>query len=142
MNTTIRWTTWCLYALAAFQLLIAVLLILDWDDTVTSFAGESFAPTRDAAEGAAVGSLGIHVLLAIFYTVVAARLPAGRRGTRVRATILLSLTVVGGLVTLFAIADETPLNPVGIVLAAATLVLLWLPAQSRAHFARVPATTL
>jgi len=125
-----RWAAWCLAALAAFQLLIALLLLLDWDSTVDSFTGRAFAPTRDAAEGAAAGSLGMHVLLAVLYVVLAVKV--ARRWARIVATVLLAVDVLGGLATLFTISDETPLNPVGIVLAVAALVLLWLPARAEA----------
>jgi hypothetical protein len=127
-----RWTRWCLLALAAFQLLIAVLLVLNWDSTVGSFTGRAFAPNRDAAEGAAVGSLGIHVLLAALYVLVAVKVPAGRRWARVVATILLAGNIIGGVAALFAISDETPLNPVGIALAVVGLVLLWAPSRKHA----------
>jgi hypothetical protein len=123
---------WVLAALSAFQLLIAVLLLLNWDDTVESFTGRAFAPTRDAAEGAALGSLGIHVVLAVLYLVLAIRISAGRRGTRIRATVLLAITVVVGVATLFTIPDATSLNPVGIVLAVVALGLLWVPSRANA----------
>jgi hypothetical protein len=122
-----RPTAWCLAALAVFQLLIALLLLVNWDSTVDSFAGKAFAPTRDAAEGAALGSLGVHVVLAVLYVVFA--LNIRRRWARVRATVLLAVNVVLGVVTLFAIPDATSLNPVGIVLAVAALVLLWGPSR-------------
>jgi hypothetical protein len=123
---------WVLAALSAFQLLIAVLLLLNRDDTVESFTGKAFAPTRDAAEGAALGSLGVHVFLAVAYLVLAIRITAGRRSTRIRATVLLAITVVVGVATLFAIPDATSLNPVGIVLAVVALALLWVPSRAKA----------
>jgi hypothetical protein len=133
--TPLRWTAVCLYALAAFQVLVAVLLLLNFEETVDGFTGKAFAPTRDAAVGAAQGSLLLHVIMAALYVLLAVKVPAGRRWARIVATILLGYNVIGGLVALFAIADETPLNPIGIVLAAAALVLLWVPAASRAQFA-------
>jgi len=123
-------TRWFLFALAAFQLLIAVVMVLNWDSTVAGFTGKSFAPTRDAAEGAAAGSLGMHVILAVAYAVVAAKID--RRWAKVVATVMLAFTIVGGVAALSAISEETPLNPVGIALAVVALVLLWLPARKRA----------
>ncbi|GAB3400955.1 hypothetical protein [Flindersiella endophytica] len=127
----IRWAALCLYALAAFQVLIAVLLYLNWDETVAGFTGKAFAPTRDAAEGSAAGALGVHILLAALYVLLAVKLPAGRRWVRVVATVLLAYNVIGGIVTLAAMSEQTPLNPIGIVLAAAALLLLWLPRNDR-----------
>jgi hypothetical protein len=115
----IRWTALCLYALAAFQLLIAVLLCLNWEQTVEGFTGRAFAPTRDAAVGAAAGSFGVHILLVGLYVLLAVKLPSGRRWVRVVATVLLAYNVLGGIAALLAISEQTPLNPVGIVLAAA-----------------------
>jgi nitrate/nitrite transporter NarK len=120
-------TRWFLLALAVFQLLIAVLLLLNWDSTVAGFTGKSFAPNQNAAEGAAVGSLGVHVVLAVLYVVVAIYID--RRWARTRATILLAFTIIAGVAAFFAIGDETPLNPVGIALAVIALVLLWGPAR-------------
>jgi hypothetical protein len=134
--TPLRWSVWLVYALAAFQILIAVLLLLNWQETVDGFVGKAFAPTRAAAEGAAQGSLVIHILLALLYVLVAIKISSGRRWARVLATILLAYNVIGGLATLATISGQTSLNPVGIVLAAAALVLLWVPAASRAAFAR------
>ncbi|MEV3986239.1 hypothetical protein [Nonomuraea sp. NPDC049758] len=126
-SALLRWTGWCLYALAAFQALIAVLLLLNWQDTVSGFTGRALAPTRAAAEGAAAGSLGVHVLLAALYVLAAVKVPADRRWARVVATVLLAYNVIGGIVTLFTIPGETPLNPAGVVLALAALILLWGP---------------
>jgi hypothetical protein len=136
--TPLRWTAGLLYALAAFQALIAVLLRIDWEETVEAFTGRAFAPTRAAAEGSAAGSLGIHVLLALLYLLLAVKVPAGKRWARVVATIVLAYNVVGGVVALLAISGETPLNPVGIALALSAAILLWAPASSRAHFAWRP----
>jgi hypothetical protein len=121
-----RW----LFALAVFQLLIAALLGLNWNGTVDAFTGRSFAPDRNAAEGAALGSLGVHVLLAALFVVVAAKLPA--RWARVLATVLLVFTIVVGVAILFPITRETALNPVGIIMAVVALVLLWVPARTHA----------
>ena len=132
----LRWAVWCQYALAAFQVLIAVLLYLNWEDTVEGFDGRSFAPTRDAAEGAAAGTLGMHVLMALLYLLFGWKVRAGRRWARVAATILLTYNVIGGIGALLAISDQTPLNPLGMALAVVAIVLLWGPASARAHFAR------
>jgi hypothetical protein len=66
------------------------------------------------------------------YVVLAVKVPAGRRWARIVATILLAFNVVVGVASLFAISDETPLNPVGIALAVVGLVLLWAPSRKHA----------
>jgi hypothetical protein len=80
----------------------------------------------------------MHILMTVLYLLIARKVPAGRRWARVVATILLAYNVIGGVGALFAISDETPLNPIGIVLALAAIGLLWAPAAARAYFARRP----
>jgi hypothetical protein len=111
-----------LYAQAVFQVVIAVLLGFNWEPTVTAFTGHAFAPTRDAAEGAALGALVVHVVLAVVCVLLARRLP------RVRTTIVLALTAVGGVVAM-GLPSQTYLSPIGVALALAALVSLWLPAR-------------
>ncbi|HZE41325.1 MAG TPA: hypothetical protein VE172_21205 [Stackebrandtia sp.] len=130
-----RWAAWCLYGLSAFQVVIAVLLYLNWNDTVDGFTGEAFAPRRDAAEGAAAGALGVHVLLAVLFLVVAAKVAAARRWARIVATVLLAFVIVGGIGAMLTISEQTPLNPIGVALALAAVVLLWMPTASRGRSA-------
>lgn len=136
LPASLRWTAWCMSALAAFQVLIAVLMYLNWEETVEGFTGTSFAPNRDAAEGAALGGLGMHVIMGVLYALLAWKLPRGRRWVQVLATILIGYNIIGGIGALFAISDETPLNPVGLALAVVAFILLWVPAASRAYFSR------
>jgi hypothetical protein len=111
-----------LYAQAVFQVVIAVLLGINWDPTVTAFTGHAFAPTRDAAEGAALGALVVHVVLAVVCVLLARKLP------RIRTTIVLTLTAVGGVVAM-NLPSQTYLSPIGVVLALAAIVFLWLPVK-------------
>lgn len=127
MTWPLRVAVWCLYALSAFQLLIAILLYLNWQQTVDGFTGRPFAPTPEAAESAAAGTLGLHALVALLYLWLAWKVGARRRWARLVATLLLAVNIVGGVVTMFTLSDQTPLNPVGIVLALAAVIFLWVP---------------
>jgi RsiW-degrading membrane proteinase PrsW (M82 family) len=107
-----------LYAEAVFQVVIAVVLGINWDPTVTAFTGHAFAPTRDAAEGAALGALVVHVVLAVVCVVLAREQP------KIRTTIVLVLTAVGGVVAM-GLPSQTYLSPIGVALAVGGLVALW-----------------
>jgi drug/metabolite transporter (DMT)-like permease len=107
-----------LYAEAVFQVVIAVVLGINWDPTVTAFTGHAFAPTRDAAEGAALGALVVHVVLAVVCVVLAREQP------KIRTTIVLVLTAVGGVVAM-ELPSQTYLSPIGVALAVGGLVALW-----------------
>jgi hypothetical protein len=125
-----RWAVRCLYGLAVFQVVIAVLLWINFEPTVTAFAGHSFAPTRSAAEGAALGALIVHLVLAVLSVVFARTVPAGKRGTRIRATVMLAITAVGGVAAM-GLPSQTYLSPIGVALALAALCLLWAPSNRR-----------
>jgi hypothetical protein len=118
-------------ALAIFQVVIAVLVFVNWDETVSAFVGHSFAPTRDAAEGAVLGTLVVHLLLAVLCVFLARAFLRGRRSARIRGTILLVATAVGGI-TAMGLPSQTYLSPIGVALAVVALSLLWLPASRRA----------
>ncbi len=125
---TRRWAAWCLVAEAVFQVLIAVLLVINFDQTVDAFVGHGFAPTRSAAQGSALGSLLVHVVLAVLCLLLAWAVPRRGRVSRILATVLLVLIAVGGVAAM-ALPSQTWLSPVGVLLALAALVLLWLPAR-------------
>jgi hypothetical protein len=126
---TRRWAAWCLVAEAAFQVLIAVLLVINFDRTVDAFVGHGFAPNRDAAQGSALGSLLVHVILAVLCLLLARAVRRGGRVSRILATLLVALIAVGGVAAM-ALPSQTWLSPVGVLLALAGLVLLWWPARA------------
>jgi hypothetical protein len=113
------WTKRCLVALAVFQVVIGVLLWLNWDVTVQALTGTRIAPTEPAAEGAALGSLVVHGVLAV------ASLLCARRVPRVRTTVLCVLTAVGGVAAMW-LPSQTYLSPIGVALATAVVCLIWI----------------
>ena len=126
----LRWAAWCLLAEAAFQVVVAALLVINFGTTVDAFAGHGFAPTPDAARGAALGALVVHLVLAALCALLARAVPRGRPAPRILGTVLLALIAVGGLAAM-VLPSQTWLSPVGVALAVAALVLLWLPARAR-----------
>ncbi|MEV4315759.1 hypothetical protein [Actinocrispum sp. NPDC049592] len=129
---TMRWAARCLYAEAVFQIVIAVLLWLNWEPTVNAFIGTAFAPNRDAAEGTALGAEVVHVVLAGLSVWFATRLPKGR----VRATVVMALVAVGGVAAM-KLPSQTYLSPIGVAIAIAAIVLMWVrssvPRPESAH---------
>jgi hypothetical protein len=119
---TRRWATRCLYGQTVFQVVIAILLWLNREATVTAFTGRAFAPTRDAAEGAVLGALVVHLVLAVVCVFLARKLP------RVRATIVLALIATGGVAAM-GLPSQTYLSPIGVALALAAIVLVWIPVK-------------
>ncbi len=81
----VRLAVACLWALVAFQLLIALLAWVDRDAFVTGMA--TISANRDAAEGSFYGSLLVHLLLAVLFAAGALTLPRGRRSTRIRISV-------------------------------------------------------
>ncbi|TCO57314.1 hypothetical protein [Actinocrispum wychmicini] len=113
----------CLLGLAVFQVVIAVLVWINFDATVDALDGTKLAPNHNAAVGAAQGALAVHLVLAVLSVVFARITPAGR--ARVRATIMLAITAVGGVAAM-ALPAQTYLSPIGVALALAALGLLWI----------------
>jgi hypothetical protein len=128
--TMVRWAGWCLLAGAVFQVIVAVLLAVNFGGTVDTFIGHGFAPTRDAARTSALGGLVVHLVLAVLCLLLARAVPRGGRTGRVLATVLLALIAIGGVAAM-ALPSQTWLSPIGVALALVGLVLLWLPTRAR-----------
>jgi len=111
-----------LIALAVFQVVIAVLVRINFDETVNALNGTKIAPNHNAAVGATQGAMAVHLILAVLSALFAWRVPQGK--SRIRATIMLVITAVGGVAAM-ALPAQTYLSSIGVVLALAALYLMW-----------------
>lgn len=125
---TRQWSVCCVLALAVFQVLIAILVYVNRNAVTNAFVGHSFAPTLAIARTAVLGTLVMHLLLAVLTGVLAYALPRAGRATRLLGTILLAVIAVGGIAAM-TLPNQTYLSPIGSALALAGLVLMWLPSS-------------
>jgi hypothetical protein len=137
-----------LVLLAALQFVVSILFIVHRSDIWS--AVESLNPSLPAAtvrwmvDGTIIGSLAIHMLIAILYVCLAVLIRKAQNRARIAATVLLVISTLGGWLFLrvsgnlipdewlYVLAEEG----VSLLLRVAALWALWGPYSSRSYFGR------
>lgn len=142
----IDWAGRLLVLLAILQVVVAGLLVANRAEVVATFGranpGLSPGDAEQATRSTVLGSVAVHLIVALLYGWLAFVLRGGRNWTRILATILLLLGALGGIAFLQASSAVIPNERssialeqfVSLALRAMVIWLLWYPVPSRLFF--------